>query len=67
MKWDNDKGHTDALLPLLKAIHSGGKVKKVFIEKHPELVSVQGKTEEGEQFLQKCLELFPFLKGELND
>jgi hypothetical protein len=66
MKWDNDKGHTDNLLPVLKALN-GGTAKKPVIKNHPEFFNEQGEvTEGGAEFLQRCLALFPFLKKELN-
>lgn len=71
MKWQNEKGHTDNLLPLLKAL-GGGTIKKSVSDPHPEFFEHGSKngetkvTEEGEQFYKRCLELFPFLKRELN-
>lgn len=61
MKWDNDSGHTDALLPLLKAIHTGN-VKKVIASKFPEFFTDGEVNQEGREFYDKCVLLFPFLQ-----
>jgi len=66
MKWDNDKGHTDALIPMLKSIHNNGTIKKQFVVKAPELFTETEVTDKGKEFHERCLKLFPFLKEELN-